>query len=402
MVRVHKACTAAVVVLVIAVSACGETSIASPTAAPSQARAPHSESPSAPISLPSASPSASPVTSLANGAALPACEPGVPADTDTAAFVASGHAWALNPNGTDLTCMFAVADPGPFRWGPLGDRALLAGLEVKGLGDAPSVAASGQRFTAITWSRPTGKSIVYAAGDGTSLEKVHLDGTRTQKVTPLGPSKYLGVAYHPSGEAFAFAVDQSGMETASPASIWMSSNTGKNPVQLVFSNEGTTFGALGFDIDGKRLYYAAQHADNHADLHSIDVTDPTKAPVVWEGPTGSAILDIQPGQVSGSVAWTAGTSCDDSVAMALGPAGLAIALPDAAGPTNAIGWLGESTLLVATGGCGDLLDLTAVDVPSGTASALVSGVDAAAVRTPVATPPAPLPKAVATQGSGFS
>ena len=350
-----------------------------------------------------APPSASaPVTSLASGEALPACAPGVPEVADTVTFVASGHAWALNPNGANLTCLFAVADAGPFRWGPLGDRALLAGLEVKGLADAPTVAASDRPFTAITWSRPTGKSIVYAADDGTSLEKVHLDGTRTQNVTPLGTSKYLGVAYHPSGEAFAIAVDQSGMETASPASIWMSSNTGKNPVQLVFSNEGTTFGALGFDVDGRRLYYAAQHADNHADLHSIDVTDPTKAPVVWEGPTGSMILDIQPGQVTGSVAWTAGTSCDDSVAMALTPAGPAIALPDATGPTRAVGWLGESTLLVAMGGCDTLLDLTAVDAPSGTVAALVSGVDAAAVRTPVATPPAPLPKAVATQGSGFS
>jgi hypothetical protein len=43
-----------------------------------------------------------------------------------------------------------------------------------------------------------------------------------------------------------------------------------------------------------------------------------------------------------------------------------------------------------------------VDVSIGSIAPLVSGVDAAAVRTPVPTPPARLPASVATLGSGFS
>jgi hypothetical protein len=192
------------------------------------------------------------------------------------------------------------------------------------------------------------------------------------------------------------------METPSPASIWMSSNTGKNPVQLVFSIEGTTFGALGFDVDGKHLYYTALHADNHANLHRIDVTAPTQAPIVWSGPVGPMILDIQPGLETGTVAWTAGTSCADSVAMAQSPAGTVTAIPDAGGPTRALGWLSTTQVLVATGDCDGPLGLSAVDVSIGSIAPLVSGVDAAAVRTPVPTPPAPLPATVATLGSGFS
>jgi hypothetical protein len=349
----------------------------------------------------SPSPDATPASSLAtlaSGTVLPACAARAPEASATVSFAASGYAWALNPDGTGLTCLFAVEDVGPFEWGPLGDRVLLGGLEVKGVAGGPSLAASDTAFAAITWSRPTGKSLVYAPVAGTSLEKVLVDGSPVQHVTPLESTRYLSVTYHPSGEAYAFAVELEGGQ-----SIWMSTNIGATPVRLVFSTEGTTFGAIGFEADGKHLLYAAQHADNHAELHRISVTDTTKAPVVFEGPVGPTILDIRPGLKTGTFAWTSGTSaCTDSVAMAQTPAGTVRALPDTGRPTRAVGWLGTTGLLVAAGGCGEPLDLFGVDVSTGSIVPLVSGVSAAAVRTPVSTPPAPLPAAVATLGSGFS
>ena len=118
---------------------------------------------------------------------------------------------------------------------------------------------------------------------------MHLDGT-AQDVTPLPSSTYLSVTYHPSGEAFAFAVDQDGSE-----SIWVSSNIGKTPGKVVFSDVGTKFGVIGFEVDGRHLLYAAQHSDNHAELHRIDVTDPTTAPVMWSGPVGRTNLKVDPG-----------------------------------------------------------------------------------------------------------
>jgi hypothetical protein len=239
---------------------------------------------------------------------------------------------------------------------------------------------------------------VYVPTNGTSLKKVHLDGTRTQDVTPLKSSRYMSVTYHPSGEAFAFAVEQDGGQ-----SIWMSSNVGKTPKRLVFSTEGTTFGALGFDVDGRHLLYAAAHSDGHPELHRIDLTDTKQAPVVWEGPVGSAITAIQPGLETGTVAWTTGTtSCADSVAMAQTRARTVRAVPGATRPTSALGWVSRSQLLVATGGCGEPFDLSVVNPSSGSVVPLVSGVSLGAVRTPLPTPPAPLPKAVVAEGSGFS
>ncbi len=406
----QRSAAAMVVAVLVALAACTSTPAASTPAASSPAASSSSDasqgvdpSSTVPGSASSSGPSVSstpsqPVATLASGVPLPACTPGAPKASETVAFVASGYAWTLSPNGANLTCVFPVADAGPFEWGPLGDRVLLGGLEVKGVAGGPSLAASKQTFGAITWSRPTGKSIVYAPTADTSLEKVLLDGAPSQHVTPLESSRYLSVTYHPSGEAYAFAVEREGGQ-----SIWMSTNTGKTPVRLVFSEEGTTFGAIGFEADGKHLLYAAQHADNHGELHRIAVTDTTRAPVVWDGPVGPMILDIRPGLRTGTFAWTTGTSsCPDSIAMAQTPAGTVRALPGVVGPTRAVGWLSATQLLVAAGGCGGPLDLSAVDIVTGSIAPLVSGVSVAAVRTPVPTPPAPLPGAVATLGSGFS
>ena len=384
----------------VVLSACTSTPPASSSGGSSQGSIP-SSTPLVTASSSSPSVSASPAPSgatLASGVALSACVPASPTASDTVTFVASGDAWALSPSGSELTCLFPVTDPGPFEWGPLGDRVLLGGLEVKGVAGGPSLAASDKTFATVTWSRPTGTAIVYAPTANKTLEKVFVNGTAPQHVTPLPPSRYLSVTYHPSGEAYAFAVELAGSQ-----SIWMSTNKGKTPVRLVFSTEGTKFGAMGFEADGKHLLYAAQHADNHPELHRIDVTDTTKAPVAWAGPVGSTIVDIQPGLTSGTAAWTTGAaSCADSIAMAQTPAGTVRALPDATRPTRAVGWLGATQLLVATGGCGEPIDLSVVDVSSGSIVPLVSGVSVAAVRTPVPTPPAPLPEPVTALGEGFS
>jgi hypothetical protein len=63
---------------------------------------------------------------LASGKPLPSgCSDRHSEPTQTVAFVAEGRAWVLDPSSGALTCLFEVTDPGPFAWGPLGDRVLL-------------------------------------------------------------------------------------------------------------------------------------------------------------------------------------------------------------------------------------------------------------------------------------
>jgi hypothetical protein len=336
-----------------------------------------------------------PAARLASGAAVPSvCSPQKPQRSDTATFVSAGHAWAINSNGTHLACLFDVQDPGLFVWGPLGDRALVGSFEVKGLPGALTLPPSDVQSGPISWGRPTGKSIVLVSADATGLEKVHLDGDPLEEITPLPNARYLSVTYHPSGLALGFAVERSGAQ-----SIWMSSNNGDKPRRLVFSRTGTKFGALGFRADGESLYYAAVHEDGRSVLHETSLIDPSAVGDVWTAPSGQQILDILPGLAEGSVAWTIGSSCDDSVAMIPGAGGEgAPALLGESRPTQVLGWLDTKQVLVATGGCTGPLDLAAVNASTGAVVPLVTGADAAGVRTPAPTPPPPLP--VPGVGSG--
>lgn len=356
-------------------------------------RSPAPRSPTSPA--PTTATPSQPVARLASGAALPSiCTPEKPTRADTATFVSSGHAWAISSDGARLACLFDVQDPGPFVWGPLGDRALLGSFEVKGLPGALTLPQSDVRSGPISWGRPTGKSIVLVSAEATGLEKVHLDGDPLEDITPLSGARYLSVTYHPSGLALAFAVERGGGQ-----SIWMSSNTGDKPKRMVFSMMGTKFGVLGFRADGEALYYGALHADGRSVLHELSLTDPSAIEDLWAAPAGQQILDILPGLAEGSLAWTIGSSCDDSVAMIPGRSGDgAPALPGESTPTRVVGWLDAQRVLVATGECSGQLDLAAVNASTGAIVPLVLGADAAAVRTPARTPPPPLP--TADVGSG--
>jgi hypothetical protein len=322
---------------------------------------------------------------------------GVPEANDTVAFVAGGRAWSVDVAGTRLTCLFEVADAEPFAWGPLGDRVLIGGLQVVGVAGGPSLAASGESPAAFSWAHPTGKTIVFASDDGSALEKVHVDGAPTEDVTPLANADYLSVTYHPSGVAFAFAVDRGGSH-----SIWISSNQGKDPRRLVFTTEGTTFGAMAFDVSGRYLIYAAEHADGHPELHLLDLGDTSDAPVLWAGEVGEQIFDVWPAPNSDFVAWTKGSSCSDQVAMIQGPgdANTGPILPDADGPTRVLGWLDDERVLVATGPCEGPFDLSAVNAYEGSIAQIVSGVDLASTRAPAVTPPPPAPPE--DTGGGFA
>ena len=311
------------------------------------------------------------------------------------AFVSGGHAWALNAAGTHLTCLFDVQNAGPFLWGPLGDRALLGGFEVRGLPGALTLAPSGLQSGPASWGRPSGKSIVLVTADAEALEKVHLDGKPLEDLSPLGKTKYLNVTYHPSGLALVFSVERSEGQ-----SIWMSSNTGATPRRLIFSKGGTTFGAMAFADDGIGFYYEALHAGGTSVLHELSLDKPNELKALWSAPPGQRIMDIHPGPIRGSLAWTAGSSCDHSVATVQDAKGNKTTVPGGARAAHAIGWLDDRRVLVAIGGCSGPHDLKAVDVVSGSAEPLVFGVDAAGVRTPAPTPPPPLPKTDASLGSG--
>ncbi|HJP65967.1 MAG TPA: hypothetical protein VKA30_06665 [Actinomycetota bacterium] len=352
-------------------------------------------------SSPSNPPTATPLPASPSGsaagpaplvAALPStCDEAVPASAATVTFTASGRAWAVGPDGTGLTCLFEVTDPGAFAWGPKADRVALGGLAVHGVGSGASRPAIGVVPEFLSWGRPTGKAVAFA--NGAKLEKAIVGSADVEDITPLEDVTYRDVVYHPSGLAIAFVVN--GPEGSA---IWLSSNTGEDPKRLVWSKSGTVFSSLAFNADGRYLFYGARAANGTRLLAELLLAEGRAHEGLWRGDRDVMAVLPRPAFEEdvpdlGSVLLNVGAGCADERALFTtldGGEGTPI-LPDENAPTAALGWTGPSTVLVGVGGCGtrDLWTVSAID---GTPTLLVRGVDTAAVRVPDGTPPPPLPE----------
>lgn len=301
-------------------------------------------------------------------------------------MVAGGRAWALAPTGRAApVCLFATDDPGPFAWGPQGDRVALGGLAVRGVAaDAPSLPTLHAETTALGWGHPLGLAMVFGSADDRVPRKRFVDDGRVESLEDLPHGRYLQVVYHPSGLALAFVVERGGEQ-----SIWLSSNEGLDPTRLVFSHGGTTFPSIAFTPDGSHLMWIAHHAGGYAQVHSMDLAERDGFSDGWQTAQDETAANLVLPPSGTLMALDQGSRCADRTAMVvLSPTVARPAVPNEARPTSVVGWLDRDTLLVAAGGCGRPLDLYTVDPLSQTGPSLeVTGATAAASRAPA--PPAP-------------
>ncbi len=269
---------------------------------------------------------------------------------------------------------------------------------MKGLGDAPSRPPGRVDPSASSWGRPIGKSIVFVGNGGRALLKAHPDGGGFTDATPIRGATYEQVDYHPSGLAFAFVLRRNGR-----ASIWISSNVGKTPRQFVHGRLHTGFDAITFADGGSQLYFAARHVDRRVDVHRLQLVGATSAPVVWRGGPEERVTDLVDAPGGPDLAFTAGRSCESRYAVVVSarqPKGAEL-MPDE-GRSRAVGWLDRKHVLVATGGCGQKLDLYSVESSTLEARLLVRGVAAASVRRAEQLPPPPLSPEVLGARSSFA
>jgi hypothetical protein len=338
----------------------------------------------APTATPSVAPSG---PRLADGTPLPPGCTGGGGPNHTVAFVADGRAWALDPEDGDVACLFPVEDPGPFAWGPQGDRVLLEDFEIRGVGPAaPDLPAIDTSLTAFDWGHPLGLAVAFADDQGIPRKR-YLDDGHLARLVDLPPGEYLEVAYHPSGFALAFVV-----ETDEGQEIWLSTNEGEDPQRLVFSEIGTSFTSLAFSANGRTLWWTAQHQEGYPELHFMRLADRTGFGTGWRGEEGTIAdgLRLPPSGFLSAV--TEGEACQDHRALVLSQGASSVALADETRPTEALGWLDRTTLLVAAGGCGAPVDVYAVDgAGEDEPIALVLEVELAAPRTRVTNPPRTVP-----------
>jgi hypothetical protein len=196
------------------------------------------------------------------------------------------------------------------------------------------------------------------------------------------------VVYHPSGQAVGFVLTH----RIDGSAIYISSSTGSHPHRLVWSTSGTVFGPIVFGLDGKTLYYVAHLANGTQLITAADLGTGQLRPGLWRGKQD--VLQLVPAPTAQGMAIDTGTGCDDRVAVLskLDQTGGSPLLPRASAPTSVIGWVDNSTALIAEGGCSSPMKLWEVNVEEGgTATLVIDGVDRAAVRVPDPTPAPPLP-----------
>jgi hypothetical protein len=365
----NRLATAAASIGLLVASTC--TSSSAPTASTAE-----------PTSTATDTASPEPVTTLAGGQPLPeGCPDGVK-DSQTIAFHAEGRVWSVNPETGVVACMFEISDPGPFRWGPLGDRAVLGEARVLGVNDVvPATTLKGEP-SAMDWGHPVGISIVYAGDEVTVPFKYYLEEDRTAKLTQLPRAEYRQVIYHPSGLGLAFI-----LEDEDGTSIWLSTNEGKDPRRLVFSQSGAVFTSIAFSPDGRYLSWTADHGQ-FAAIHTMDLTDRTTFTDDWrEEGLEAAGLAISP--TGDGLAMTTGGDCGSHQARVVTGENDSLTFDSGSSASQVLGWLDPSTLLVGVGGCGEQLDLYTWSVGDDDpeATLVVSGVTAGASRAKA--PPGP-------------
>src|SRR5215213_1080180 len=256
-------CSGVVAVLLL-LTACTSSTTSTPT------------EPTATESSVATTPSPAPGTTLADGSTLPTGCKGNAVPSETAAFVADGRAWALDPSSGRLSCLFEVADPGAFAFGPQGDRVLLADMQVEGVSAlAPTWPAKGPTPSVFDWGHPIGLAIVYATTADQPLKR--------------------------------FIVDEGERQ-----GIWISTNEGTDPQRLVFSRPDTVFSSLAFSPDGQTLWWIAQHAGAISEIHWMDLADRSGfSQVLSRGlaPTAHGLVLAPTGTL---MAATQGEGCADS------------------------------------------------------------------------------------------
>jgi hypothetical protein len=321
------------------------------------------------------------------GALPDGCPGSTPSPTNApVAFVAGGRAWAASPDGRRLWCLFEVRRPGPFLWGPRGDRVVLEGLEVRGVGAPVWRPARGIDTDSLTWLGPDGDALAFVMPGGLNLAAAALGSIDLRELTPFRGSTYEAVASHPSGEALAFVLRRDGA-----SEIWMASNSGSGTVRVVGPTRAR-LGPLAFSASGQALYYGARPPDGTRRLEVFSLAEGRPLAPAWAGERDLLAIVGRRDPAATQLVVDTGSGCGDRRADLSGLDGGPgrPLLASATRPTSAVGWLDTRRVLLVEGDCEGPFDLWLVDVNGGEPRPLARGIDRAGLRWPEPRPaPAP-------------
>lgn len=319
------------------------------------------------------------------------CDFGAPPEAGVAeiTFVRDGFLLAADRNGA-VRCIAPFENQQRLVWGPAGDRLLLDTTRVALDSVFAGIVGDGAHFT-----RPTGRNLIWVE-DG-RLWKSAVDGTSLRDITFL--PEHFAVAYHPAGvEIATVGVDEQGRY-----GVWVARNDGLDPQRVVTAEEAVITDVAFSQSSGFFLSFAATHEDGTSHVHELTLVDADGLAVRNEFDTSIALESTRPlgGIVanpwSDEIAFTEGTCSDAEGPRARLPWGAEIGGPLDEIPTEVIGWLPGSELLIAAypEGCDGPAELWVAGTFDGQPTfdrpeLLARDVGPAAVRVLYPDPPLPL------------
>jgi hypothetical protein len=299
-------------------------------------------------------------------------------------FVLEGDLYVAQRSGNVARCVLEIPQPLDVNWGPEGDRVNFGDLRRY---EGEGVVSLDDSAESISWSRPTGRAIVYVS-EG-RLMKVDAFGGQPVDISFL--ADHDEVVYHPAGTHIAVT----GTADDGTYGLWLATNVGKDVQLLAIGEDARRIFSLSFAHDGTTIYYAAEH-DDHYDVHSLRLALQDEEGAIRDAELGtvdSASTEMGDVAVSEfapqSVAYTVG-SCEEGKTTRVWDGSVTELGGELAGlSTEPVGWLpgGELLVLARQSGCEG--DGTLYVWESGQATTLVPGVSAAGVRAVLPPPPDP-------------
>jgi hypothetical protein len=329
-----------------------------------------------------------PASTVAAGAAVPAstlalpsgaCVFSPPPPSSEVTFEVGTRLYTVNPADGTTTCLseLTLADAGPLRWSPAGDRVLLNSVTVfNGTTALPSGYVSTNNR--VSWSYPTGKALIApAVADSHLLWRTAGQPQTRTDISFLARTDVA--AYHPAGRNI-FAAGQSADGTQG---LFVASNRGQNPRLLAHLDEpNTAITEIGADPSGSRVYFIHDHKDGTFHLHAIDLPALAITDILQ---IAEPVAKLTINSIAGAALAVRVGDCSSLTRTQVFDAGAAIDQPAAfAGlSTEPVGWLDARQLVLSTRstGCSGPSDLWIWNIVTAAATPLVGHVDAVAIRS---------------------
>lgn len=233
------------------------------------------------------------------------CDPGwtpLGGTGDELTFARRGGLFTLDLDSGEVSCLVQLTrDPRRLDWNPAGDLLLVdEDLIVSADEQRPSGFAPGA--VGISWSQPTGGTLLAPSADGSALRKIDADDPQAvTDVTALATT--WAAAYHPSGQAIVSA----GIDRSGTVGVFISDNRGNGATPIVvLEDRSTSVTDVAVAHNGNWITFVHDVTEGdtreEAHIHRVHLTDlpPERVPAEHEEVPVELIASEQ---LDGSISW---------------------------------------------------------------------------------------------------